>query len=272
MLRDSKNTPLIQKKKLCDRLELPNLWIKDESKNSFGTYKDRRSRFIIKEAITHKVKKLVLITSGNAGYSLAKFAKNNNIQVTCVVGKNCKKSIKDNLRKDSKVIEVDLYQKRLQSKEILTLAYPSYKETIWDVTNGFEEAYGTIIKEIKQEKPDFIIVPVGSGEAFVGLYQGIKKAKLKIKIIGVRPQKKQDSFADKLCTLWTPYETKIRAIQKEGHRIIELKEELIKKLYTKYKSQLKLEPSASIVFGAFEKLKFKKEDKIILINSGKGLL
>jgi threonine synthase len=41
------NTPLIKIEKLCKKFGLPNLFIKDESKNPFGTFKDRRSEYII---------------------------------------------------------------------------------------------------------------------------------------------------------------------------------------------------------------------------------
>ena len=45
-----------------------------------------------------------------------------------------------------------------------------------------------------------------------------------------------------------------------------------KEAYKQYKDQFDIEPSSAVVFGVLPKLKFKKEDKIILINSGKGIL
>jgi threonine synthase len=66
----SGNTPLLKNRELCNRFKLNNLLVKDESKNPFGTFKDRRSELIIKKTIEEHVNKLVLITSGNAGYSL----------------------------------------------------------------------------------------------------------------------------------------------------------------------------------------------------------
>lgn len=60
----SGNTPLLKIPILCKKFNLPNLWIKDESKNPFGTFKDRRSGLIIKMAIDEHVDKLVLITGG----------------------------------------------------------------------------------------------------------------------------------------------------------------------------------------------------------------
>ncbi|MBI4154996.1 pyridoxal-phosphate dependent enzyme, partial [Candidatus Woesearchaeota archaeon] len=116
-----------------------------------------------------------------------------------------------------------------------------------------------------------IILPVGSGEAFVGFYNGIKKYRLKTKLIGVGVKYRRQSFADKLHTPWTPYKSKIQSILKEEHRIIKLDEEEIKEAYKLYKDKFDIEPSSAVVFGVLPKSKFKKEDKIILINSGKGI-
>jgi len=77
----SGNTPLIKIEKLCKRFGLDNLFIKDESKNPFGTFKDRRSEFIIQRGVREHVDKFVIITSGNAGYSLVKFAEGTGIKI-----------------------------------------------------------------------------------------------------------------------------------------------------------------------------------------------
>ncbi|HLD39182.1 MAG TPA: hypothetical protein VJB05_02620 [archaeon] len=46
------------------------------SKNPFGTLKDRRSEMIVKRAMEKGIGRLCLITSGNAGYSLARISGN----------------------------------------------------------------------------------------------------------------------------------------------------------------------------------------------------
>jgi 1-aminocyclopropane-1-carboxylate deaminase/D-cysteine desulfhydrase-like pyridoxal-dependent ACC family enzyme len=68
------------------------------------------------------------------------------------------------------------------------MARENEREVIWDATDvihNWEKRYIKIIEEIKDKKPDFIVVPVGSGETFCGLYEGIKKFKLKTKLIGI---------------------------------------------------------------------------------------
>jgi threonine synthase len=269
------NTPLIKIEKLCKKFGLPNLFIKDESKNPFGTFKDRRSEFIIKKGVEHGIDKFVIITSGNAGYSLGKFAEGTNIKIVNVIDKKLKNSIKNKLKEVSyKVIEIDLSKKIWAPEKIIAMARENEREVIWDATDvihNWEKGYIKIIEEIKDKKPDFIVVPVGSGETFCGLYEGIKKFKLKTKLIGIGVKAKWYSFADKLYTPWTPYESKMRAIQKEGHKIIRLNEKEVKQMWKEFKDIIDCEPSAVVVFAVFSKFKFKKDDIIILINSGNGL-
>lgn len=265
-------TPLKGNRTIKKKLGLSHLFIKDESVNRFGTWKDRRSEFIVKKALDNHVKKLCLITSGNAGFSIVQYAKPYGIKTVCVVDKKMKPNIKQLLRKLAyKVIEVDLSKRIFQPEQIIALARENEREVIWDVTNGYEDAYEGLIREIKPLNPDVIICPVGSGEAYVGFYDAIKKYKLKAKLIGISPRK-NPSLADKLSTRWTPYESKIKAIRKSGHRIIKLSESEIKRSYKDYHRYLQCEPSSCIVFSALEKLSLPKTEKVVVINSGKGLI
>ena len=84
------NTPIKTIKSINKLYPLDTVTIKDEFSNTCGTIKDRRNSFILREANRMKVDKLVLITSGNNGYSLAKLAKNQklNIKVVAIVNTN----------------------------------------------------------------------------------------------------------------------------------------------------------------------------------------
>jgi len=269
----SGKTPLRKINSLGKRYNVQNIFIKDESKNPFGTFKDRVSEFIINKAVNERVDKLVLITAGNAGYSLSQFAKGTRIKVICVIDKTVEAAAKQKLRTTAyKVIEVNLSKGILKPEQVISLARENDTEVIWDVTNGYHEAYESIIKEIKGKKPDYIVVPVGSGGAFVGLYNGIKKYNLKTKLIGIGVKEKYHSFADKLWTPWTPYQSKIKAIVKMGHKYIELSEGEVKRAYEGFKDIVPCEPSSTVVFAVFSKLTFNKYNRIILINSGMGIL
>lgn len=251
--------------------ELANIYVQDESKNPSGTYKDRRSAHIVKLAKPEGVSTLCLITSGNAGYSLALAARPLGIRVVCVVDSDLKESIKGKLRETcNAVIEHNLNGTILKPEDVISLARGSDDEVIWDVTNGYSIAYQSILEELKDKELDYLICPVGSGEAFVGLYLGIKQYELKTRLVGVGVQS-HPSFADKLSTPWTPYEEKIKEILSEGHLLYRLTEDEVRLAYESNKDRYAAEPSSTVVWAGLDKLNPPPGAKIGVLNSGKGL-
>jgi threonine synthase len=248
----------------------PVLRVLDESKNPYGTWKDRRSEYIVQKALKKGISKLCLITSGNAGYSLAKCAAPHGIKVSCVVDVNLKKEIKQRLTDVAhKVIETSLDDKVLTPEEVITLVRED-EEDIWDVTNGYMAAFTPLAKELSSKEPNYLICPLGSGEAFVGLHQGLIESNSKTILVGVGVEAKH-SFADKLSCSWRPYDVKIDEILAEGHIFLKLSEEEVREAYEEYKDLYTSEPSATVVWAALKKLELKPDDKVILINSGKGV-
>ena len=248
------------------------VFVQDESKNPYGTWKDRRSKHIVHKALGEGVTKLCLITSGNAGYSLAQFAKPHGIKVTSIVDLNLREQLKNALRGVCyKVIEVDLNKQIFKPAEVIALSREDHKETVWDVTNGYSEAYASIITDLPHKNPDYLICPVGSGEAFVGLHQGLVEHNLKTKLIGVGVLA-YPSFADKLSTPWTPYENKIEEIISEGHTLIRLTEKQVRAGYEKYKNVYDAEPSAAVAWVGFEQAGVDASANVVIVNSGKGLM
>jgi len=277
------DTPLIRRKRLIELFSFPKLLVKDESRNPFGTFKDRRNELIIKKAMEARIDKLALITSGNSGYSLARLAEGTGIKVVCIVDRKIDPHIKEHLKKYAeKVIEVDLSQKIFRTEDIIDLARgTSVHEEVWDVTNDYHEAFHSIVGEIEGEDPDYLICPLGSGEAYVGLYEGLKKYRLKTKLIGVGVHELRDneltlsgspSIADKLYTPYTPYRRRIEeVILEEGHFYRHVSDEQIINTYEKIKRIISCEPSSAAAFAALPELDIDKNGKVIVINSGKGV-
>ena len=282
-IRKSKigDTPLIKRAKLEELYGIPNLLIKDESKNPFGTFKDRRNKLVIEKAVEERVDKLALITSGNTGYSLARIAKGTGVKVVCIIDRMVDTHIEKLLKKFSYgVIKIDLSQRIFQTEDIIARARETSHEVIWDATNGYHMAFQAIIGEIEKEDPDWLITPVGSGEAYVGLYEGLKKYRMKTKLVGAGIHKLRNnrlelcegpSIADKLYTPYTPYKRRIETILEEGHLYIQLSEEQVSNAYEKVHPVISCEPSSAAVFAALPEMDIVKENKIIIINSGKGV-
>lgn len=264
-------TPLIELTELEEQLPIRAAFVKDESKNSFGTIKDRRNFHIFQEASRLKVDKLVLITSGNNGYSLAQFTKNSPTKTVCIVSRDLPSSIKQPLKRVAyQVIELNLNHKILRPEELIAFAREKEDEVIWDVTNGYEEQYYSIVDEIFQGvDPTHIVVPVGSGGIYMGIIQALERKKKQTKVIGIGVQNTIHSFADKLSTPWTPYTKALEFYENSGHQIYRLTEQEVKNTYKKFQNVLSCEASSSVVFIAPEKHEFAESDTVVFLNSGK---
>lgn len=267
------NTNLMFIEQLSKLFYLPHLLIKDESTHKYGTYKDRRSLYILKKVAESGVKHLVLITSGNAGFSLKSICLDANIDVVShlIVDKNINSSIKSHLAgQNSIVYEVNLSEKRLSTSDCRKILKIDNNTKIWNVSNGMHLAYKELYYEVANEYPDIVVVPYGSGEAFWGIYWAIKEMGRNTKLIGVKSQKKSKSLADKLCTIWTPYDTFLPFIIPQGHLVIEVSEDDILEAYNILHNYIDCEYSSCVVLTALKYFRFSKNQKVILINSGKG--
>ncbi len=259
------STPLKKIPELADRFELPNLFVKDESAQPYGTWKDRRSKLIIERALAKGVDKLVLVTFGNAGYSLGKYAEGTSIKVTLVIDKRLPQSFKNQLKTVAdRLIEMDLLERFFSSDELVALARIAPEESIWDVSIGYEDAYESLIGEIAEVRPDYLICPIGSGEGFVGLSQGIEKRRFKTQLIGVFPSI-EHSIADKLVAPGHCYKGRF---DPDKQRFFGIPEAEIAKAYQIAKQYFSCEPSSAIVLNALRRISPKETETIVLINTG----
>lgn len=248
-----------------------NAFIKDESQQPFGTAKDRRNKGVIADAMRMQVDKLVLITSGNNGYSLAKLAKNSGIKIVCVIDKNLPEPLKQLLKRTAyHVVEINLSGKIYKTEEIISFAREFDSEVIWDVTNGYESYYSPILREVLSKvDPNYIVTPVGSGSLYVSLVDFIFTNHLSIEVVGVGVVQKTSSIADKLTTPWSPYEKLMDKYIKLGHPVLRIDEDEIIECSKKFGKLANTEPSSSIVFAAANHINFNESDNVIFINSGK---
>lgn len=265
------STDLIINKELANLFKIHTLYIKDESKNRFGTYKDRRSNYVRTKIIEKNIKHIVIITAGNAGYSIKNICAADDVTIYQIVDNNISSHIKKLLSgKNSIVIQTDLSKKIIRMTDYKEIIALDDNTKLWDISNGMHLAYRNIFYEIANEFPDLVIVPYGSGEAFYGIYLAIKEMKRSTKVVGVKTKKRSKSIADKLCTIWSPYDKLLPNIISQGHYIIELEEEEIKKSYACFSKYVNCEYSSSVVLGALTKIAINKFSRIILVNSGKG--
>jgi threonine synthase len=167
------NTPLWQ----SDHLD-NDLYLKDDTINLTGSFKDRASILVAAFAKKHKIKEIVLASTGNAGSSMAGVAAAYGLATTLFLPKTAPRAkMVQALQYGAKLITVDgNYDKAFD----LSLEY-SEKYKLLSRNTAFNpltiEGKKTVSFEIVEQlgkAPDYVFVPVGDGVILSGVYKGFK--------------------------------------------------------------------------------------------------
>ncbi len=175
------NTPLWEPLRLRQQLDRPRLFIKDDSLNPTGSFKDRASILVSAFAAYHKQDRIVLASTGNAGSSMA--------GIGAAAGQK---------------IILFLPEAAPLAKFIQALQYGA---TVYRVKGNYDKAYDlsreysmryggisrntaynpmtiegkkTVSLEIFRQLgrvPDHVFVPVGDGCILAGVYKGFRDLK-----------------------------------------------------------------------------------------------
>lgn len=302
-------TPLLENKEVASVLWLWNMLIKDESYNPYGTHKDRRSEYIINVALENDVDKIVCLTAWNAWYSLSRYASRAWIDYTSLIFPWVSKERRSSLEEWWEVIAIDGSRLNwiLRPRDFAQIVeehdkYERWKtwENIWAVTNSFEpisvNSYKELFYELKNEKPEYIVIPCGSWDIIVWVWLAIKELWVDTKIIWVAPKKehplafslkywldeyqiwnyKEMSIAEKLTTPFTavlPILYKI--FSEKGNIFTEVWNEDISKIKDIIeKIWIRCENSAAVAFATFisnNRPDIDPNSKVVIVSTGKWL-
>jgi threonine dehydratase len=302
--RYAPKTPLTKIVQLCGRYKCDNVYVKDESKNRHGTFKDRRNDALLRQHAPREIVIFVHITNGNSGYSLGQYVQASSKAycerpVVNVIDRKTPKKIKEMLESCSDVVEMDLSKGLVTDDELRKIArkvteYEGPEDNIVVVENyRFKDGYGKIVHEIKEQldregkKPDYIFCPVGGGElaSEIAREAEVIWGEDAPKIIGVTlPQnvimhvkefirKVRSSIADKISCGYSKFKDLVKNFVESGRiELTTVKEGEIVKEY-KYLNGIgiNVEPSAAVAFVGAAKYELKPDDVVVVINSGKGI-
>ncbi|MFW9875010.1 MAG: pyridoxal-phosphate dependent enzyme, partial [Candidatus Thorarchaeota archaeon] len=301
------STPCRNSKKFGDGIGLKNLFFKDETQNPTNSFKDRAAALLVSHARSWDFKRIVCASNGNQGASIAAYSSIAEIKSSNIIPK-----------------EIDV------GKKAQMIAYNSdlkiIGETVDDAieyvlnTNNFKdhyqatpelnpltlEAQKTIAYEIVNQikVPDWVIIPMGSGELLVSLWKGFNELK-KInlinnipKLIGVQSQSSSpivsEFFNNAKQDKETPQISKqialgilvkkpiykdlaIKYIKESEGTVIAVPEDLIlNSVEELIRSEgIFAEPSSALTLTAIQllnqKLLFDSKDKIVCLITGSGL-
>ena len=243
-----------------------------------GTHKDLRSKYVVDYAVRNGINQIHLITTGNAGIGLKRAIEKSGsrIHLINIVPTDLEEKIVKSLTGlSSRVVKLDLGQKFLSAGMVEGLVSSNSYDATYIEGNQYDE----MIKRVISVAPNFVALPIGSGELYNCFYNYIRESRLSVKLIGVVPQgnhplssKKTDerTLADKLyCKFMNPNAIKkTQEALSEGHKIVEIDNKQIE--YCMRLSEnlgLNLEPSGAVSLVIPQQLKNKK---IACVLTGKG--
>jgi len=153
-----------------------NVWVKDETRNPTGTFKDRGASIAVTAISRLGVKDLVLSSEGNAGCSFALYSH--------IAGLNCQvflprqanpAKVELSRKLGAQVVQVEgtIADAGRQAEAILK-GKGSYNASTF-VTPYRHDGKGTMALEICEQlgwrSPDWVVYPVGGGVGLVGMWK-----------------------------------------------------------------------------------------------------
>ena len=173
-------TPILELKRLQAVYELPNLVLKDESKNPTGSFKARGLSAAVSKAKEFGVETCIIPTAGNAGGALAAYCAKAGLKAIVVMPRHTPQVFKD---------ECELYGAELILVDGLisdcAKKVAQLKESIhcFDISTMKEpyrlEGKKTMGYEIAEQNnwtlPDVILYPTGGGTGLIGMWKAFKE-------------------------------------------------------------------------------------------------
>jgi len=174
-------TALFQCDRLASRLGFEALYVKDETREPTGSFKDRPVAVAITKALEFGVDTVVTSSSGNAGASVAAYAARAGLR--CVV-------FVPSTTPTGKLAQIAMYGAKVipvegSCSDTYRLAQIVAKRNGWlNVTTTFLSPYPTegdktigyeIAEQLGWQPADWVIVPIGAGPLLVGAFKGFEE-------------------------------------------------------------------------------------------------
>lgn len=176
---DEGGTPCSSSEKIGELIGLQNLSFKNEIKNPTNSFKDRVGALLVSHARSWLYDKIICASNGNQGASIAAYCS--------LEGMKCVNFVPNKIDMGKKAQMIAYNSEILVKGEFIneTIRYVLDKkyEEYYQATPIFNpltiEAQKTISFEIwkQQGVPDWIIIPMGSGELLVSIWKGFLELK-----------------------------------------------------------------------------------------------
>ena len=176
-------TPLIKAERLAEALGIKDLWLKDETRNPTGSFKDRGMSVSVSVAKEFGFTKLTTASSGNAAAALAAYAAKAGMEVYAfVIEQAGYGKIAQLLFYGAKVFKVRGLGEEDPTVKLMRLThekYGFYPSPSFGPFNPYQiEGPKTISYEIVEQLswglPEWVFVPVGAASLLTGVWKGFR--------------------------------------------------------------------------------------------------
>lgn len=176
------NTPLWAPLRLRQEFKAPGLWIKDDTCNPSGSFKDRASFLVAAFASRHGLSEIVLASTGNAASSMAAVGAAAGLRITVFLPASAPTAKRIQvLQYGAELIPVDgTYDQAFE----LSLEYSNRtgalsRNTAYNplTIEGKKTVSFEIVEDLIKagsSAPDHVFVPVGDGVIVAGVYRGFE--------------------------------------------------------------------------------------------------
>jgi threonine synthase len=176
------DTPLFLANHLGELMGVKKIYVKDETKNPTGTFKDRGASSTISKICEHKVTNVALASEGNAACSFALYSLLAGISCHAYVPDDAsvtKKELTRFLGAELTVFGRTLLESSQLAKREISLNH--WYDCSTFVTPYRHDGKGTMALEICDQlnwtAPDVIVYPTGGGVGLVGMWKTLKMIK-----------------------------------------------------------------------------------------------
>jgi len=179
-------TPLIKAKRLAEELKVKNLYLKDETRNPTGSFKDRGMSVAVSMAVEFGYKVTVTASSGNAAAALAAYSAKAGLETYAfVIEEAGYGKVAQLLFYGAKVFRVKGLGKEDPTVKMMKLTYEKYgwyPSPSFGPFNPYQiEGPKTISYEVVEQLnwniPDWVMVPVGAAALLTSVWKGFRDFK-----------------------------------------------------------------------------------------------
>ena len=181
-------TPLVSAE--LHGVDLKNLKFKMDYVNPTGSFKDRGASVSVTRLYNLGINEIIEESSGNAGAAMAAYSARAKIKCKIFTPAYASPGKIFQMKLfGAEVVTVEGTRQDVSEKALSEAEKSFFTSHLWDpfFIQGLKTIAYEIVEQLNWQVPDFVVVPIGSGGLFLGLYYGFKELS-SLNIIGKLPK------------------------------------------------------------------------------------